>query len=63
MKTSGVTLRLNVKYKKAVLCNLGNILLRAKIRETKKNICLVRAELVNVLQMIYKINASTVIKN
>jgi acyl-coenzyme A thioesterase PaaI-like protein len=45
MKTSGVTSRLEVKYKKAVFINKGSIKLRAKLLSHRRNLVDIAVEL------------------
>ena len=44
-KTAGVTSKLETKYKKPVIINKGDILLKAILKETKRNIAVVNVEL------------------
>jgi len=46
-KTAGVTSRMDIRLKKAVFVNAGNITLRAKLKEMKRNIAVITVELYN----------------
>ncbi len=46
-KAACVTAKMNIKYKKSVLMNTGNLLVRGKVLETKRNLCTIEAELLN----------------
>ena len=46
-KTSGVTIRLNIKYLKPVLLDDGEITLKASFKEEKRNISTIQVELFN----------------
>ena len=45
LKTAGVTSKLETKYKKPVIINKGDILLKATLKETRRNIAFVKVEL------------------
>ncbi|MCF8378363.1 MAG: PaaI family thioesterase [Bacteroidales bacterium] len=47
LKTAGVTANLNLRYKKPVYVNKGNLLLKAKIDKVERRIAYVHAQLVN----------------
>ena len=46
-KTAGVTSRMDIKLKKTVFVNAGNITLRAKLKEMKRNIAVIDVKLYN----------------
>ncbi len=51
-KAACVTAKMNIKYKKAVFTNTGNLLIRGKVLETKRNLCTIETELLNSSQEI-----------
>ncbi|MEG2070913.1 MAG: PaaI family thioesterase, partial [Bacteroidales bacterium] len=51
-KTSGVTSRISMKYRKPVDSKQDKITVKAKLRETKKNICYIEAQLINEMDEV-----------
>ncbi len=65
LKTAGVTSKLETRYKKPVISNKGDILLKAVLKETKRNIAVVDVKLFdgeNVLCSISEIQYFTFTK-
>ena len=47
LRSSGMTSKLEVKFKKPVLMNEGGLTLRAKLLETKRNLAYINVKLIN----------------